>query len=107
MGNRTALRWSPLSYVLDESVLTEASLKATNGEGRRGVRMDEPGFIRVPPCVWGEPADGFEPPPDLTGVTLLVVKRANATYGHHGEMAHGEIYYVDKPRTHSLRVQPQ
>ena len=47
--------------------------------------------------MWGLPADGLEPPPDLTGVTLRVVKKTNATHGHHGEMAHGEIYYVDQP----------
>ena len=73
--------------------------RAIPGEGRMGVRMDEPGFAIVPPCVWGDPADGFEAPPNLTGVLLYVVKRANGTYAHHGEMAHGEIYYVDQPRT--------
>ena len=61
-------------------------------------RFDEPGYIAVPPCVWGSPVDGLEPSPDISNVTLYVVKRANATYGHHGEMAHGEIYYADTPR---------
>ena len=44
-------------------------------------RMDEPGFILVPPCVWGREEDGFEAPPDLTGVDLYMVKRSNATFG--------------------------
>merc|ERR1712216_260299 len=61
------------------------------GKGHPGTGFDEPGFIAVPPCVWGNPEDGLEPPPDLAGVMLRVVKTANATYGHHGEMAHGEI----------------
>lgn len=55
--------------------------------------MDEEGFILVPPCLWGSPEHGLEAPPDLNGVTITVVKTANATYGHHGEMAHGQIYY--------------
>ena len=58
--------------------------------------MDEPGFIAVPPCVWGAKADGFEEPPQLTGLTVTVVKKCNGTYGHHGEMAHGQIYYVSE-----------
>ena len=61
-------------------------------------RFDEPGYIAVPPCVWGAPEHGLEAPPNVRDVTLRVVKRANGTYGHHGEMAHGEIYYVDIPR---------
>jgi hypothetical protein len=69
----------------------------------RGVAVDskfgEPGYISVPPCLWGSTADGLEAPFDISNITLRVVKRANATYGHHGEMAHGEIYYVDTPRT--------
>ena len=71
--------------------------RSVYGQGRPGVRFDEPGYIAVPPCVWGREEDGLEPPPDLTGITLKVVKTANATYGHHGEMAHGEIYYEGTP----------
>ena len=33
----------------------------------------------------------------LVGVPLAVRAITNSTYGHHGEMAHGEIYYVDTP----------
>ena len=34
-----------------------------------------------------------KPAPDLSGVPLRIVKRCNATYGHHGEMAHGQVFY--------------
>jgi len=73
--------------------------KAMFGQDTKGDKFGEPGFIVMPPCVWGSAEDGLEPPPDLTGVPLHVVKRANATHAHHGEMAHGEIYYVDQPPT--------
>lgn len=63
-----------------------------------GAHFGEPGYIAVPPCVWGRPEDGLEEPYDISNITLRVVKRANGTYGHHGEMAHGEIYYIDQPR---------
>jgi len=56
--------------------------------------FDEPGFILQPPCLWGDAAFGLEPPPDVNGVMLHSVKTANATYGHHGEMAWQQMYYV-------------
>ena len=58
--------------------------------------MNEPGFIGVPPCVWGESGDyngQLKPPPGLGGVQMKIAKRCNATFGHHGEMAHGQVYY--------------
>ena len=33
---------------------------------------------------------GLEPPVDLEGVPLHIVKTANATNGHYGEMAGGQ-----------------
>ena len=59
--------------------------------------MNEPGFVAVPPCVWGESSDyngELRPPPGLGGERLRIVKRCNATFGHHGEMAHGQIFYA-------------
>ena len=44
-------------------------------------KFAEPGYILVPPCVWGSPENGLEPGPDLTDVVLRVVKHTNATYG--------------------------
>jgi hypothetical protein len=61
-------------------------------------KFGEVGYVALPPCLWGSASDGLEEPFDISNITLRVVKRANATYGHHGEMAHGEIYYVDTPR---------
>ncbi|KAK3262691.1 hypothetical protein CYMTET_28467 [Cymbomonas tetramitiformis] len=64
------------------------------GEGKvDNKNMDEPGFILQPPCLWGAPEQGLEPPPDVDGIFLHAVKTANATYGHHGEMAWLQMYY--------------
>ena len=57
-------------------------------------RFQELGFIAVPPCLYGSPEYGLDPSPDFTGVTLRIVKKSNATYGHHGEMSHGQFYYA-------------
>jgi len=54
-------------------------------------RFDEPGYIAMPPCLWGSPRDGLEAPPLMNGMTVRVVHFANATHGHHGEMALPEI----------------
>jgi len=53
--------------------------------------FEENGFIAVPPCLFGEPP--LEPPPDMTNRVMRVAKTSNATYGHHGEMAHGQFYW--------------
>mmetsp|Transcript_48596 Transcript_48596/g.135802 ORF Transcript_48596/g.135802 Transcript_48596/m.135802 type:complete len:784 (-) Transcript_48596:90-2441(-) len=55
-------------------------------------RFDEAGFILVPPCLWGSSEYGLEPPVDLSGTMVTIVKITNATYGHHGEMAHGQVF---------------
>jgi len=55
--------------------------------------MDEQGFILQPPCLWGSPEFGLEPPPNVNGLMLHSVKTSNATYGHHGEMAWQQMYY--------------
>ena len=66
------------------------------GTGRAADRFEETGFIAVPPCLWGSPEHGLDPPPSLEGLTLRIVKKSNATYGHHGEMAHGQFYYASE-----------
>lgn len=58
-------------------------------------RFDEPGYILQPPCLWGSPEFGLEAPPDVTNYVLGSVKTANATYGHHGEMAWLQMLYFD------------
>eukprot|EP00463_Aulacantha_scolymantha_P004015 TRINITY_DN497_c0_g1_i1.p1 TRINITY_DN497_c0_g1~~TRINITY_DN497_c0_g1_i1.p1 ORF type:complete len:412 (+),score=47.44 TRINITY_DN497_c0_g1_i1:493-1728(+) len=55
--------------------------------------FDEPGYILQPPCLWGSPKYGLEPPVDVSGLTLHTIKTSNATYGHHGEMAWQQMYY--------------
>lgn len=56
--------------------------------------MNEKGFILQPPCIWGDPEFGLEPPVKVDGYTLHNVKTSNANYGHHGEMAHPQVYVV-------------
>ena len=53
----------------------------------------EPGFIAQPPCVGGSSEHGLEEPYDATGQALHIVKTANATAGHHGEMAWLQVHY--------------
>lgn len=68
--------------------------KALYGKGRKE-DYDEVGFIAVPPCLWGDAEYGLMPPPDLGKGTLMhSVKTANATNGHHGEMAWQQMFYA-------------
>jgi len=55
-----------------------------------GSRFDETGYIAIPDCFWGDAEYGLEPPLDVDGLTLHMVKTSNATYGHYGEMAGGQ-----------------
>jgi hypothetical protein len=58
--------------------------------------MDEPGFILQPPCLWAVPNAtdnyGLEASFDVKDYVLGTVKTANATYGHHGEMAWQQMF---------------
>ena len=65
-----------------EVICTERPLYGGTGQIREPA-YNEPGFIAQPPCLWGE-GHGLDPPPDLDGLTMHVVKISNATYGHHG-----------------------
>ena len=62
--------------------------KYRKGTSRKLDRFEEQGYIAVPPCLWGSVEHGLDPPPNLDGVTLRIVKTSNATYGHHGEVRH-------------------
>jgi len=65
------------------------------GSGKADLKkFDEPGYIAQPPCLWGSPEFGLEEPIDVTGVMLHTVKTSNASYGHHGEMAWQQMFYV-------------
>jgi len=57
-------------------------------------KFDEPGYILQPPCLWGSPEFGLEAPPDTSGFVLGTVKTADATSGHHGEMAWQQMYTI-------------
>jgi len=59
----------------------------TGAPALSGGRFDEPGYIALADCLWGSAAYGLEAPVDLEDVPLHVVKRANATTYHYGEMS--------------------
>ena len=58
-------------------------------------RFDEAGYIAIPDCLWGSPEQGLEPPLNLTGVPLFILKTANASRGHYGEMAGGQPFCLE------------
>eukprot|EP00658_Telonema_sp_P-2_P017566 TRINITY_DN16837_c0_g1_i21.p1 TRINITY_DN16837_c0_g1~~TRINITY_DN16837_c0_g1_i21.p1 ORF type:complete len:697 (-),score=123.62 TRINITY_DN16837_c0_g1_i21:336-2426(-) len=59
------------------------------GEGR-DPRFDEPGYVAIPPCLWGPPP--LQPPPRLGLDTLLhSVKINNNTNGHWGVMGQWQM----------------
>jgi len=48
--------------------------------------------VGIPPCFWGSPEEGLEPPPRLKLDTRLhSVKHANNTYYHYGVMAQWQL----------------
>lgn len=55
-----------------------------------GTRFGEVGYIAIPDCFWGGEEFGLEPPINLEGVPLHMIKTSNATYGHYGEMSGGQ-----------------
>lgn len=57
-----------------------------------GTRFDEPGYIAIPDCFWGSAEFGLEAALNLTDVPLHMVKMANASRGHYGEMAGGQPF---------------
>ena len=48
----------------------------TGAPGIAGSRFDEPGYIAIPDCFWGDARWGLEPPPDLTGFPAPRTPRA-------------------------------
>jgi len=61
------------------------------GKGLVEPKFDEEGYFLLPPCKWGSAEFGLEPPPDVTGQVLGMVKTSNATNGHTGEMVAGQV----------------
>ena len=65
---------------------TDPVYGGTSNPALSGTRFDEPGYIYIPDCFWGDARYGLEPPLDLEGMPLHIVKTANATLGHYGEI---------------------
>lgn len=59
-------------------------------------RFNEAGYIAIPDCLWGSAEHGLEAPRNLTGVPLFILKTANATRAHYGEMAGGQAFTIPK-----------
>ena len=59
-----------------------------------GTRFDEEGYIAIPDCFWGDAEYGLEPPVDVDGVPIHIVKTANASTPHYGEMAGGQPWVL-------------
>ena len=59
-----------------------------------GTRFDEDGYIAIPDCLWGSAEHGLVAPINTTGVPLFILKTANASNGHYGEMAGGQPFCV-------------
>ena len=57
-----------------------------------GTRFDETGYIAIPNCFWGSPENGLVPPVNTSGVPLFILKTANASRAHYGEMAGGQPF---------------
>jgi hypothetical protein len=62
--------------------------------GNSTSKFGEPGYILQPPCLWGSAKYGLDPPVSVGGKTLTAIKHSNSTYGHHGEMAWLQMFYV-------------
>jgi len=66
------------------------------GTGKPSDKYDEPNFLQLPPCLWGDD-EGLNPSillPD--GTPLLSIKRnRNTATGHFGEMASWQMRGVD------------
>lgn len=93
---RTALYRCPKDVDLCDETNGELLCEenAVQRHGEEGERFNEPGFIFQPPCLWGSSEVGLEEPVDVKNQTLFAIKTAEATYGHHGEMAWLQMYYV-------------
>ena len=57
-------------------------------------RFDETGYIAIPDCLWGSPEHGLIAPINTSKVPLFILKIANATNAHYGEMAGGQPFCV-------------
>ena len=87
-----------LSKMYRDNVYTDyKGGRLTDMDIRRGFNdiFDEKGYITVPPCVFGDKADGLMPARALPfGTRLFSMKKCKADTGHHGEMSLWQTYGV-------------
>lgn len=57
------------------------------GDGNPNIPYNEPGYIKLNPCVWGEDSGLMRPSLLHWNTNLTSIKRTNNTYTHYGEMA--------------------
>ena len=57
-----------------------------------GTKFDEPGYIAIPDCFWGSPEQGLEPLVNTAGLPIFMLKTADASIGHYGEMSGGQPF---------------
>ena len=62
---------------------------AMYGTSKQNEPMNENAYVvGIPPCLWGDEAEGLHSPPVLSlDTNLTSIKRANSTNGHWGVMA--------------------
>ncbi len=74
--------------------------------GQSNKVYDEEGFIQLPPCLWGDEAEGLVEPELLSlDTTLLSIKRNNNTLPHTGDMALWQMRGIVVPNTETPSTQ--
>lgn len=88
-----------LSFELYNADTGQLLCRMEPDRGQSDELYDEHGFLAIPPCLWGDEAQGL-PPPELLSLdtTLLSIKRNNNTLGHTGEMALWQMRGVVVPK---------
>jgi hypothetical protein len=77
------------------------------GQGEKET-YDEPGYIAIPPCLWGDAADGLQEPVLLPlDTTLLSIKQCNSTMHHTGDMAMWQMRGIVVPKEEEHETTPK
>ena len=70
--------------------------------------FDEKNYLAMPPCLWGDPAEGLTSPVLLPlDAELLSIKRNNSTLAHTGDMALWQMRGVVVPKRPQSPTEPQ
>ena len=77
----------------NEVICYNAPLYGTGKYPSDGQSFNEPAYAAgIPPCFWGDPAEGLPAPPQLRLTTnLRSVKNCNSTHYHFGVMAQWQM----------------